>query len=571
MSNSPVRTLVFAPGLLPSVVIGVLKPLVALENLGEVAVRLRFSSVRLFADNDLEWCEVAVFCRNCEIADLEYLYQLKRLGKRVIYEVDDNFEEISLNTPIGIYHRSFYRLHALRRFFALADLTRVYSERMRLRGEAHGAKVRVVRSYFDANLIQGIPAPAKGGVIKIAYPTGRIDDPRLEAMFYEALRQVLLTFQGRIELHLWRKSCPSQLTGVPGVVLNPGVRSYEAFVKSFYAQGFDIGLAPLVDEPFFHSKSNNKYREFGGCAVAAIYSDMPPYADCVVHEETGLLVENTVEAWVQAIGRLIGDRELRNVIARNARSDVERNFNFQNAVASFRQILSEVQSASPRRSEWLYQKDSRLIVAFVDSVAEGKDQTGLPKRLDIFYNTIGLLKGDYYLNSAYELLTNPVAATKSNVVLLVVDVLTDLEQGKLSFPLCNSVILDLSQLRCEPDVFLSTFAELNIAIPMSWLLADGQEGLAAYARRIGMSYAVASPSATRIENDYSLRGYSAAYLDLIERHTCHGKVLKQAKLRGIGSAIGARLQRLADLIAGYSGRVNRVWLLFLWRLGKRRL
>ena len=95
MKNCQIKVLVFAPGLIPSVVIGVLKPLVALEILGEVSVRLRFSSVRIFADSDIEWCDVAVFCRNCEIGDLESLYQLNRLGKRVIYEVDDNFEEIS--------------------------------------------------------------------------------------------------------------------------------------------------------------------------------------------------------------------------------------------------------------------------------------------------------------------------------------------------------------------------------------------------------------------------------------------------------------------------------------------
>ena len=569
MNNMPKKVVVFAPGFIPSVVIGVLKPLVALEKLGEVVVRLRYSSVSLFANCDIEWCDVAVFCRNCEMTDLEYLYQLKRLGKRVIYEVDDNFEEIPLNTHIGLHHRSFYRLHTLRRFFALADVTRVYSERMKLRANLHGANVSLIRSYFDADIIKDAPSPRRSGVIKIAYPTGRIDDPRLEHMFYEALRQVLLKYPAKIELHLWRKSCPKQLSGINGVVLNKGITSYEGFVRSFYVQGFDIGLAPLVDEPFFHSKSNNKYREFGGCGVAGIYSDMPPYADCVVNEKTGILVENTVEAWVSAIERMIVDNDLREMIAQNSRNDVAENYNFQNAVESFRKALREASSSSQKLIEWLYQKNLYLIASIVDSSLEEITKPELGGRVNSFYLATNILKGNFHPKMfPSELLLNTAATSKSNVIVFIINTLIDLKEAGFCFPLCNSVILDLSQLRCSSDDFTLVFDKINITVPMSWLLDEGQDKFIVYAGSIDIPFAIMNSKASSIENNYSLLGYSAAYLDLIEKHLFYGKNINLSKFQRVRSRISSFQLRIFSVL---SSRLFQVRVLIGWRLGKRHL
>ena len=367
--GSPMKVLVFAPGLIPSVVIGVLRPLVALERSGEVSLRLRFGSVPAFSGSDMKWCDVAVFCRSSEMTDLNYLYQLKRLGKKIIYEIDDNFEEIPLNTAVGVHHRAFHRLHAFRRFISISDLVRVYSERMRVRAEAYGADVWLVRSYFDADILKHEAEPRKSSKVRIAYPTGRMDDPRLEQLLYGALRRVLIKHRERIEVNLWRKTCPGQLAGLQGAVLHAGVDGYEAFVREFYGQGYDIGLAPLLDEPFFQSKSNNKYREFGGCGVAGIYSDMPPYSDCVINGRSGILAANTVEAWEEAIDMLVQNEAQRGSIAKVAWQDVTENYSFASAVESYRNCIREVVKKQAKPCDWLYYDKHGAVASYVVSAA----------------------------------------------------------------------------------------------------------------------------------------------------------------------------------------------------------
>lgn len=569
--KKPYRVLVFVPGLIPSVIIGILRPLVELEKRGKVQLRLRYSSIHAGAANDITWCDIGVFCRNSEIADLAYLYQLKRAAKGIIYEIDDNFEEIPLNTRIGIYHRKYHRLHALKRFYSMADLTRVYSERLRERAESHGANVWVVKSYFDDALIQHLSPPSKDAKIKIAYPTGRIDDPRLERMFFGALRHILIKYSEKVEIHFWRKKIPEPLDGLNGVVLNQSVSSYEAFIETFYSKGFDIGLAPLVDEPFFHSKSNNKYREFGGCGIAGIYSDIRPYSDCILNEETGLLVANTVQSWIDGIERLILDSNLRQVIALNARKDVALNYSFESAVESFIQSLNEVSKKSHKECNWLYPSRLRLQCVFVGpstntSIVDVPDQVD---RWGSFEQSLCRVGCHSLHRMGYvDVLEHAHIIASSNVVLYVINTIAELQQAAISFSLCRSVILDLSQLRSNVEEFRSAFENSNVSIPISLLLNRDQHSLIQMANDMRISFHRVDPAITPMEDEYSLCGYKAAYIDLVERHRRYGKIKHVSRTRAVLRNFSNNISSDWDL---YVGRAKRAWALLQWRLGRRPL
>src|SRR5690349_11069531 len=94
-----IRVLVVVPALIPPVSIGILRPLRALELSGEI----QLSIIRRTRWNrkDVAWADVVVFCRSQSYFELRYLYAAKSLGKRVIFEIDDNFFEIPLRFPIG--------------------------------------------------------------------------------------------------------------------------------------------------------------------------------------------------------------------------------------------------------------------------------------------------------------------------------------------------------------------------------------------------------------------------------------------------------------------------------------
>src|SRR5690606_19026397 len=106
-----------------------------------------------------------------------------------------------------------------------------------------------------------------------------------------------------------------------GIAPSPRIRffsyddDYERFVRFQHARGWAIGLAPLTDHLANRCKTDNKYREYGGCGSAPILSNIPPYTDVVQPGVTGLLVANEADAWHAAIERLLAHPQEREAIA----------------------------------------------------------------------------------------------------------------------------------------------------------------------------------------------------------------------------------------------------------------
>lgn len=81
---------------------------------------------------------------------------------------------------------------------------------------------------------------------------------------------------------------------------------------------FDIGIAPLESNPFNLHKSDIKFLDYSALKLATIASNVEAYANTIVDHETGLLVDNKSEAWVDALSKLIRSADTRKRLANNA-------------------------------------------------------------------------------------------------------------------------------------------------------------------------------------------------------------------------------------------------------------
>lgn len=159
------------------------------------------------------------------------------------------------------------------------------------------------------------PARPPGAVV-IGYGSGsRAHDSDL-AVAADGLATVLVA-DPRVHLHLIGPvRVPDVLAGFGDRIWRTRQVAYPEYLRQLAA--CDVTIAPLVDLPFNHYKSQVKVLEAALVGVPLIASDVL-YRTYVTDEATGLLAGEG--QWDKALGRLVEDAELREHLVEQARAE----------------------------------------------------------------------------------------------------------------------------------------------------------------------------------------------------------------------------------------------------------
>lgn len=340
--NRRLKVLAVLPGFIPSTIIGVVQPLLDLQAQGKIEFRATLDL--LPGSARVEWADAVVFSRNVEMKHRRALDAAIRREIPVIYELDDNLFEVTGESDITEYHRAPERQAMLAEYVRRANLVRVYADPVYERCVALNPNTLKVKAPVDWRVIR---AGHKSDKVKIVYCTSRASD-ELWQKFWPGLNRILLEFPDAVEMYFWGPQLP--VKRLPNVHFLRPVFDYKRFMRLFSEKGFDIGLAPLLDDTFHRSKTNNKFREYGVTKIAGIYSAVNVYSDWVEDGKTGLLVGDKEEDWYQALRRLILDRELREQIQEQAYIFVRQNFSPEEFSDTWLKHLEHVLSRNQRPS-----------------------------------------------------------------------------------------------------------------------------------------------------------------------------------------------------------------------------
>jgi glycosyltransferase involved in cell wall biosynthesis len=247
------------------------------------------------------------------------------LGKPNIYELDDNLFELPINTPEGIYHLAPERFVQLEKYIKNANLVRVYSSPLETSVRSYTSKVKFINAPVNLSSIPSSAPKRRSRKIKIVFSTSRTISDELSKIFVKDMIRVINEFGNTIEVHFWG-FMPEELKGFPSVKFHRFMPNYQKYMRNIYGQGYDIGLAPMKNDVFHNSKTNNKFREYGACWIAGIYSNSEVYSNCVEDGVTGVLVSNNEGEWYKAIVRMMKDVEMRKAIQMQARAVVEKEY-----------------------------------------------------------------------------------------------------------------------------------------------------------------------------------------------------------------------------------------------------
>ena len=299
----------------------------------ETAVRARRAAI---AESD-----VILLFRSYTPESLELLRYAKQRGKLVIYSTDDDFLALDPASPLGRVHHLPANRNAYDGLFREADLVWLFTEEMHRRYGPLNPTVIVGR--LPCGVEHNHPSVpsrvATGNDEPCVIGYGSSTPHREEWQFLvPPLHRLLERYGSKVRIEL--VNAPADLLPYPNVQVLPAFDDLQAYYAYLRGPRWAIGLAPLKDTAFNRAKTNNKYREYAGLGVAGIYSDVPVYADCVHHGETGYLTSYDEGRIYEAMCTLVEQPALRAHIARAALQDAASRYTLRAAQLDFLRLVS---------------------------------------------------------------------------------------------------------------------------------------------------------------------------------------------------------------------------------------
>jgi len=298
------------------------------EPLAEEGIELHAASKLTSSDYD-----VFIFHRLLSPLYMDHVLRLKRAGKTIIWELDDDvFHLPDWNPARRFYEQQDSSLYIMR---DMADHIIVSTEPL---AKLLGPKATVLPNLIDLELWPS-PPHRHDGPVRVVW-AGSIHHQKDLDLLVEPINDLLDEFGEQVYFlffgdlpdafsealhvkytHLVLTVPADRVRGKVGLVQLVPTSQYP---KTLTAIQPDIGLAPLCDHPFNDSKSNIKWLEYSLAGAATVASPAPPYA-CIEYGIDGLLADN----WLDEVAVLIEEPELRGLIAANARLRVEQEFSWQ--------------------------------------------------------------------------------------------------------------------------------------------------------------------------------------------------------------------------------------------------
>jgi glycosyltransferase involved in cell wall biosynthesis len=273
----------------------------------------------ILQDQRLFDADIIVIQRHAHEFFLEAIPQLQSLGKKVVYDIDDNLWNISASNPSHTYFPP-KELKKMKTIIGLCDYMTVSTEPLKeyfLKNSFH-TKITVIPNMLPDVLEYREKNNEKVRIGYAGSPTHRGDFSHYLCNALRDIkrkRDVELIFFGfnpikgaECEFH----------TGVP-------VAEYLTTLDNL---NLDIAIAPLADTLFNQGKSNLKYIEYSAIGLPTIASKVYPYDETIAHDRTGIIVSNE-KHWYKAIEELVIDDKVRTSIGQNAREWVQKNLTYK--------------------------------------------------------------------------------------------------------------------------------------------------------------------------------------------------------------------------------------------------
>ena len=295
-------------------------------------------------DERVKNCDIVITGRTHDPRQIAMLHAGRDIYKyKLVVDTDDLITDIpAYNMASQLFHNATGMVRISLGEYAAADTMTVSTEFLRKETLRHNPNTVLIPNYVDSESMGGIRWRDKEDRhkddIRLYWGGGggHYDDLLLVskpilALFHEYPKLKLIF--GNFVPH-WAAMLP-----INRVFLHKVVPYYD-YPKLVAWLCADIGIAPLVDNPFNRAKSHVKYLDYYIAHVPGVYQNIDAYTemDSVRHGATGLLASSE-NNWYNNLKQLIDDKEARLSIAEAASEDLVVRWDIRNHAYKYERML----------------------------------------------------------------------------------------------------------------------------------------------------------------------------------------------------------------------------------------
>jgi glycosyltransferase involved in cell wall biosynthesis len=261
--------------------------------------------------------------KNVKMSEIEHLVAFtKRNGIKLIYSIDDNLLDLNnyaaKNTHPNQGEKTIVRYLLRESDAILVSTTELYNRFLKLNNNIY-----IIENSLDERLILPMERKRENkSMIKIGYMGTLTHDSDYQEIL-PAIRKILYKYRSKIKFEFAGALSDDRFFDLQPNSHRLDLNGFHEYTKFWGWMNknihWDFALAPLKVDEFTKCKSDIKFLDYAALNIAGIFTRSPAYETSVVHNKTGLLVENETCSWIEALETLIIDKEMRLELAENAR------------------------------------------------------------------------------------------------------------------------------------------------------------------------------------------------------------------------------------------------------------
>ena len=274
------------------------------------------------------------------------LEQLLKSNVPIAYEMDDMLLELPS------YHPGYetYKRHApyIKWILKTADLVIVSTSNLQDSLTKYTTRpIHLQSNLVSWNLFNSPPKPHNNVFTFLISGTSSHEADWF--IIEEPLLNILNIYPKKVNA-IFFGDLPEKFSNHPSVQVVKFQDGYKQYADKLKELNVNCALVPLEDTSFNNCKSNIKWLEYSAAGIPGIYSNTAPYRSSISHGETGLLVDNTADAWFQAMNYLINNPEIALAMVENARTQVRNKYSVESSSGDYDKFIHRIVSQPHKRN-----------------------------------------------------------------------------------------------------------------------------------------------------------------------------------------------------------------------------